>query len=84
MVMVTVLVKVLAFGVTEAGLNVHPASDGSPLHEKLIAVVKEPCGVTVRVNVPDCPAATVALLGVVATVKLLPITVTLLVPAFAT
>ena len=58
-----VLVTVLEFGVTEAGLKVQPASAGSPLHEKVIGLVNEPCGVTVSVNVPDCPAVTVALLG---------------------
>ena len=39
-VIVSVVFTVLEFGVTEAGLNVHPARAGSPLHEKLIAVVK--------------------------------------------
>jgi hypothetical protein len=79
--MVRVLVTVLEFGVTEVGLKVQPASVGSPLHEKLIGLVNEPCGVTVRVNVPDCPAVTVALLGLVTTVKLAPsITVTLSLP----
>ena len=62
-VMVRVLVAVLEFGVTEAGLKVQPASAGSPLQEKLIGLVNEPWGVTVSVNVPDCPAVTVALVG---------------------
>ena len=46
-VIVRVLVAVLAFGVTVIGLNVQPARVGNPLQEKLIALVKEPCGVTV-------------------------------------
>ena len=62
-VMVRVLVTVLEFGVTEAGLKVQPASAGSPLQEKLIGLVNEPCGVTVSVNVPDCPAVIVLLVG---------------------
>lgn len=62
-VIVRVLVTVLEFGVTEAGLKVQPASAGSPLHEKLIGLVNEPCGVTVNVEVPDCPALTVVLVG---------------------
>jgi hypothetical protein len=36
---------------------------GNPLQEKLIGLVNEPCGVTVRVNVPECPAVTVVLVG---------------------
>src|ERR1017187_3224276 len=84
-VMVRVLVTVLEFGVTEVGLKVQPASVGSPLHEKLIGLVNEPCGVTVSGNVPDCPAVTVALLGLATTVKLAPsITVTLSLPASTT
>jgi hypothetical protein len=62
-VMVRVLVAVLEFGVTDAGLKEQAASAGSPLHEKLIGLVNEPCGVTVSVNVPDCPAVTVAVVG---------------------
>jgi hypothetical protein len=68
-VMVKVLVTVLEFGVTEAGLKAQPASAGSPLHEKLIRLVNEPWGVTVSVNVPDCPAATFTLLGLEERVK---------------
>ena len=69
-VMVRVLVTVLELGVTEAGLKSHPARAGSPLHEKLIGLVNEPWGVTVSVNVPDCPAVTVVLVGVDVNVKL--------------
>ena len=68
-VIVSVVVTSLEFGVTEAGLKVQPASAGNPVHEKLIGLVNEPCGVTVSVNVPDCPAVTVALLGLGTTVK---------------
>jgi hypothetical protein len=68
-VIVSVVFRVLEFGVTEAGLNVPPARAGSPLHEKLIAVVKEPCGVTVRANSPDDPAATVKLVLMAASAK---------------
>jgi hypothetical protein len=69
-VMVTVLVTVLEFGVTEAGLKLQPASAGIPLlHEKLIGLVNEPCGVTVSVNVADCPAVIVLLVGLKVSVK---------------
>lgn len=85
MVIVSIVVMVLEFGVTEAGLKVQPASAGSPLHEKLIALENEPWGVTVSVNVSDCPAVIVALLGLEATEKSLPsITDTLLLVKFAT
>ena len=69
MVIVSIVVTVLPFGVTEVGLNVQPASAGSPLHEKLIGLVNEPCGVAVSVNIADCPAVTVALLGLGTTVN---------------
>lgn len=64
MVILSVVVTVLEFGVTVAGLNPQPARAGSPLHEKLIGLVNEPCGVTVTVKVPDCPAVFVILVGV--------------------
>ena len=67
--MVSALVTVLEFGVTEAGLKVQPASAGSPLHEKLIGLVNEPWGVTVKVYVPECPAVTVLLVGLEVNVK---------------
>jgi hypothetical protein len=73
--MVRVLVTVLEFGVTEAGLKAQPASAGSPLHEKLIGLVNEPWGVTVSVNVPDCPDVTVVLVGLKVNVKLAAFTV---------
>jgi hypothetical protein len=74
-VMVRVLVTVLEFGVSEAGLKAQPASAGSPLHEKLIGLVNEPWGVTVSVNVPECPAVTVVLVGLKVNVKLAAFTV---------
>lgn len=61
-VMVMILVAVLEFAVSEAGLKVQPASGGSPLHEKLIELLNVPWGVTVSVDTPDCPTATVMLL----------------------
>lgn len=67
--MVIVVVTVLAFGVRGLGLNVHPASVGNPVHEKLIGLVNEPCGVTVNMKVPGCPAVTVSLVGRGANVK---------------
>ena len=60
-VIVSVVVTSLELGVTEAGLKVQPASAGNPVQEKLIGLVNEPCGVTVNVIVPDCPAVIVAL-----------------------
>ena len=44
-VIVSVVFTLLEFGVTEAGLNVQPASAGNPVQEKLIGLVNEPCGV---------------------------------------
>jgi hypothetical protein len=85
-VIVSVVVTVLEFGVTEAGLKAQPARAGSPLHVKLIGLVNEPCGVTVNVNVPACPAVVVVLLGLGTTVKSggSEITVTLLLSLFTT
>jgi hypothetical protein len=74
-VMVRVLVTVLELGVTEAGLKPQAARAGNPLHEKLIGLVNDPWGVTVSVNIPDCPAATVLLVGLKVTVKLAAFTV---------
>ena len=53
----------LESGVSKAGLNVHAASAGSPLHERLIVPVNVPWGATVSMKVPDCPAVIVALFG---------------------
>lgn len=76
-VMVNILVIMPEFGVTETGLNIHPASAGSPLHEKLIALLKEAggdtgWGLTVSVNVPECPAIIVAPVGLEVNVKSTP------------
>ncbi len=60
---VDVVATVLASGVTFAGLNEHSAIAGNPLHEKVIGLANEPCGVTVMVNVPGCPEATAILAG---------------------
>jgi hypothetical protein len=66
---VSFVVTLLVFGVTVAGLNAQLASAGNPLHEKLIVLVNEPSGVTVKVNVPGWPAVTLALVGFEVTVK---------------
>lgn len=59
---VTVTVAGLEPGVTLGGLNEHAASDGSPLHEKVMALVNAPfCGVTVSVAVAGVPRMTVML-----------------------
>src|SRR5258708_10490015 len=58
-VMFSVVVKALTLGVTVAeGVNVQPAIAGSPPQERVIALVNDPCGVSVRVTVPGCPAVT--------------------------
>jgi hypothetical protein len=58
--MVTETVATEEFGETNAGLKVHPASAGNPVHEKATDPWKEPCGVTVTVNDTELPAITVA------------------------
>jgi hypothetical protein len=73
-VIVSVVVMVLASGVTVAGLNVQFASAGNAEQEKLMGLVNEPCGVTFKVNVPGCPAATVILVGFEVKVKLAALT----------
>ena len=60
-VMVSVVFAAVVLGVTVAGLNWHAAIAGSPLQEKLIGLVNDPCGVAVKTKTPDCPAVTVAL-----------------------
>jgi hypothetical protein len=69
------LVAVFAFGVTVAGLNVHPAPAGRPEHEKPIGLLNGPCGVTVSVKEADFPAATAAVVGVEDNAKSLALTV---------
>ena len=48
-----VVITVAELGVTVAGLNAQLASAGKPLHEKLIGLVNEPCGVTDNVSMLD-------------------------------
>jgi hypothetical protein len=74
-VIVSVVVTVLVFGVTIVGLNPQPARVGNPVQVKLIGLVNEPCGVTVTVNVPECPAVTVVLAGLEVNVKFAAFTV---------
>jgi hypothetical protein len=68
-VTVSVVGAALELGVTVEGLNVQSASTGNPLQEKLTGLVKEPCGVTVKVNVPGRPAAMVTFVGLEVNVK---------------
>jgi len=69
-VMLRVVVTALVLGVAVAeGVNVQPAIAGSPPQERVIALVNDPCGVSVRVNVPGCPAVTLALDEVEVSVK---------------
>jgi hypothetical protein len=69
-VIFSVVVTALALEVTVAeGVNVQPAIAGSPPQERVIALVNGPCGVSVRVNVPGCPAVTLVLDGVVVILK---------------
>ena len=68
--MVSVVVTLLAAGVTDAGLNEQVANAGRPPHEKLTAVAMLPCGVTVKLNVAVCPPVIVWLVGVAASMKL--------------
>jgi hypothetical protein len=71
-VVVTVSVLVAAgtpLGVTEVGLKVHAASEGSPLHAKLTCELNPFSGVTVNVAVPLCPATIVRLVGLTDTWK---------------
>jgi hypothetical protein len=56
-------------GVTEAELKAHVARLGSPPQAKLTALLNPPAGVTVRVNVADCPGVMVAEAGDAATEK---------------
>jgi len=60
-VIVSVVVGLLEFGVTEEGLKLQLARFGSPAHEKLIVLVNEPCGVTVKMTDPGLLADTVTL-----------------------
>lgn len=68
-VMVSVVVTTPEFGVTEDGEALQVASSGSPLHEKLIGLVNEPCGVIVSVYDAVWPLSTVAAPGFTDTEK---------------
>ena len=75
-VIVSVVVTILLWGVIDAGLNEQVDIAGSPLQEKLIASANEPCGVTVTLNVALCPSAIVWLVGVADRLKFAGFTVT--------
>jgi hypothetical protein len=63
--MVTVLeVGLPPLGVTDEGLKLHVASEGSPLQVKLTCELNPFNGVTVKVAVPLCPATIVRVDGV--------------------
>ncbi len=66
---VSVVVAAVELGVTVEGLNAQAACAGNPVQEKLIALANEPCGAAVTVNVPDCPAEMVILVGLKLKVK---------------
>jgi hypothetical protein len=68
-VIVAVVVAALELGVTVEGLNEQFAIAGNPVQAKVIGLANEPCGVAVKVNVPDCPAGTDILAGLEAKVK---------------
>jgi hypothetical protein len=70
LVIVTVVEAAPAVGVTVAGLKAHVAPAGSPEHANVTAPLKPFCGVTVRLNVPDAPEATVSDVGFAAIAKL--------------
>jgi invasion protein IalB len=68
--MFSVAVAVLPLGVTVAeGVKLQVANSGSVPQDKVIALVNEPCGVSVSVNVPGCPAFMLILGGVEVRVK---------------
>jgi hypothetical protein len=50
-------------GVTLAGAKLHDAPEGSPEQLSETAEANPPCGVTVVVTVPLCPALTVSDVG---------------------
>jgi hypothetical protein len=68
---VIVVVEALApLGVTVAGLKLHEAPVGRPEQVKLTCWLNPPLGVTPTVLVAELPAATFALIGAAASVKL--------------
>lgn len=72
---VSIVVTALPLGVTGDWLNWQVAKRGRPLHEKLTGFVKEPWGVTVKVNVAVCPSVIAWLAGLAEMVKLAAFTV---------
>ena len=64
-----VVIVPLPFGVTVCGLKEQATPAGCPEQEKLIWLMNPLLGVIVKLNVVDCPAATVALAEFVATAK---------------
>jgi hypothetical protein len=66
-VTVRVLVTAAPLGVTEVGLKLHAASEGSPLHAKLTGELNPFWGVTVNVAVPLFPATIVRVVGLTVT-----------------
>ncbi len=63
------VVTVLALGVSVAEVKAQPAIAGSPLQASPIALVNEPCGVSVSVNIAGCPAVTVIVVELEVSVK---------------
>ena len=59
----------VAVGVTELGLSEHDDPDGAPLHVRATAVVNPFNPVTVTVEVPVAPAATLTVAGAAAMLK---------------
>lgn len=64
-----VVVALVPSGVTLCGVNVHCASDGSPLQLNANGEVNPFTGVIVSVAVPDCPLTTFRVFGLTPTVK---------------
>jgi hypothetical protein len=61
--MVNVDVPAAAFGVTDAGLKVQDANDGSPEQVRTVAAANPLAGVMLMVDVAELPLAIVALVG---------------------
>ena len=62
-VTVRVVVTAAPLGVTEAGLKLQAASEGSPLHVKFTCELNPFSGVTVNVAFPLCPSTIVNVVG---------------------
>ena len=65
----TVVTALLPLGVTVCGLKEQVTPAGCPEQENVIGLMNPLLGVTVKFNVVDCPAVTVALAEFVATAK---------------